>query len=93
MKTHICPTYSYLSFNHFIVLSFVEFQYLFYYWIMNDFMKHFQKPFIDFAICMYVYIYIYVCVCVYMYIYIYSFNIMAYFIKIFMLYTIILAIG
>ena len=29
-------------FNHFIVLSFVEFQDLFYYWIMNDFMKHFQ---------------------------------------------------
>ena len=28
--------------NHFIVLSFVEFQDLFYYWIMNDFMKHFQ---------------------------------------------------
>ena len=28
-------------FNHFIV-SFVEFQDLFYYWIMNDFMKHFQ---------------------------------------------------
>ena len=29
-------------FNHFIDLSFVEFQDLFYYWIMNNFMKHFQ---------------------------------------------------
>ena len=75
MKTHICPTYSYLSFNHLIVLSFVEFQYLFYYWIMNDCMKHFQRPFIDFAIYMYVYVYIY------MQVHTYSFNIVAYIIK------------
>ena len=39
-------------------------------------MKHFQWPFIDFAISMRVYMFIYV--------YIYSFNIVAYIIKIFM---------
>ena len=46
-------------FNYFIVLSFAEFQDLFFYWIMNYFMKHFQYPFIDFAIyvCEYMYIY------------------------------------
>ena len=66
-------------FNHFIVLSFVEFQDLFYYWIMNDFMKHFQWPFIDFAI--YVCVYVYICKCIYIY---YSFNIVAYIVKIFM---------
>ena len=55
-------------FNHFIVLSFVEFQDLFYYWIMNDFMKHFQWPFIDFAICVCEYMYIYVSVYIYIFI-------------------------
>ena len=52
-------------FNHFIVLSFVEFQDLFYYWIMNDFMKHFQWPFIHFAIYVCEYMYIYVSVYIY----------------------------
>ena len=45
-------------FNHFIVLSFVEFQDLFYYWIMNDFMKHFNNlsltlPYMCVSICIY----------------------------------------
>ena len=68
--------------NHFIVLSFVKFQDLFYYWIMNYFMKYFQWTFIDFAIyvCIYIYVSIYIC----KYIYMYSFNIVAYIIKIFM---------
>ena len=44
---------------------------------MIDFMKHFQRPFIGFAIYMCVYMYIYVSV------YIYSFNIVAYIIEIF----------
>ena len=70
-------------FNHFIVLSFVEFQDLFYYWIMNDFMKHFQWPFIDFALpYMCVSICMYMCRCIY--IYIYSFDIVAHIMKIFM---------
>ena len=54
-------SYLLFVFNHFIVLSFVEFQDLFYYWIM----KHFQWPFIHFAIYVCEYMYIYVSVYIY----------------------------
>ena len=54
MKFHICPSYAYFSSSLFIVLSlFGRVQvsiFVFYDWIMDDFMKQFQRPFIEFRI-------------------------------------------
>ena len=54
---------------------------------MNDFMKHFQRPFIGFAIYMCVHMYIYVSV------YIYSFNIVAYIMEIFLMFSVYMCIS